>query len=54
MSAESVDIRDLLIERIRELRALREGARSQSAIFNIDDMIALNKRIYYYIFKREL
>lgn len=54
MPEESIDIRNLLIERVRELKRDLAKATSAQAIAFIEDMLAVNKRIYFFIFKGEV
>lgn len=51
---EDIDIRHLLIERIRLLRKNIAESTSKQAIALAEDMLAVNKRIYYFIFKGDV
>ena len=47
-------MRAVLIDRIRELRALRDKTINKHTLAMIEDLIALNTRIYYNIFGGEI
>ena len=47
-------MRAMLIDRIRELKALREKTIDRREVGIIEDLIALNTRIYYNIFGGEI
>lgn len=49
-----MSIREMLIERIREIRTQRDKALSRYEIAMHEDMLALNLRIYYNIFKEKV
>ena len=48
-----VNIRLLLLERIQDLNILLRKTSSQQSIDLLQDMLSLNKRIYFYIFNSE-
>ena len=48
------DIRTVLINRIRELKSELEKTQFSWSKAYIEDMLAVNKRIYYFIFRSEV
>lgn len=52
MADEGVDIRNLLIGRIRELRELRSATSHGSTLRNIESLELFNVQLYYFIFKK--
>ena len=52
MEFEGVDIRQLLIGRIRELRELKAITSHGSAFRNIESLELFNVQLYYFIFKK--
>ena len=47
-----IDIRSLLIGRIRELRELKAQTSQGSTLRNLESLELFNTQLYYYIFKR--
>jgi hypothetical protein len=47
---EQVNIREMLIERIRDLRKLKHATVSRRALEQLEDLELLNIKIYYVLF----
>lgn len=52
MATKSVDIRNLLLGRIRELRELKSVVSSGSTLRNIESLELFNVQLYYFIFSK--
>ena len=54
MESGSVDIRQLLIDRIRNLRDLKAATTMGSTRRNLEDLELFNTKLYYFIFKGKI